>query len=172
MKTQFLIQLILQTRKQSKTQGFTLIELLVVVIIVGVLATIALPNFLGQIGKARETEFKNAVGSINRAQQSYHFERRIFAGAENALGLKVSPGTNLDNVVFSGPSATIATVYSRNAEASQDGTRAYSGATTFDTATGTYTSIVCQTTSIAVDGLVPTGSGAGLSCPGGSEQLQ
>ncbi|MEL6580392.1 MAG: prepilin-type N-terminal cleavage/methylation domain-containing protein [Cyanobacteria bacterium J06621_12] len=63
---------------QSKNKGFTLIELLVVVIIVGVLSAIAIPNLLGQIGKARETEAKSSLGIIARSQQAYHFEAKTF----------------------------------------------------------------------------------------------
>ena len=65
----------LQTLRNKKgNKGFTLIELLVVVIIIGVLAAVALPNLLAQVGKARETEGKTGVGTITRAQQTRHFE--------------------------------------------------------------------------------------------------
>jgi type IV pilus assembly protein PilA len=59
--------------------GFTLVELLVVIIIIGILAAISLPSFLNQAGKARQSEAKTYVSSMNRAQQIYFSEKRIFA---------------------------------------------------------------------------------------------
>ena len=70
---------LLQTLNNKKGEkGFTLIELLVVVIIIGVLAAVALPNLLAQVGKARETEGKLGVGTITRSQQTRHFETGFF----------------------------------------------------------------------------------------------
>ena len=80
MNNVFTAKLLQNLRNKKGDKGFTLIELLVVVIIIGVLAAVALPNLLGQVGKARESEAKNIVGALNRAQQSRYVDKSSFAG--------------------------------------------------------------------------------------------
>ena len=64
--------------KKKGNGGFTLIELLVVIIIIGILSAIALPSFLNQANKAKQSEAKTYVGSANRAQQAYYLENGEF----------------------------------------------------------------------------------------------
>ncbi|NET31959.1 MAG: prepilin-type N-terminal cleavage/methylation domain-containing protein [Cyanothece sp. SIO1E1] len=102
MKTEFkakFLHHLLEKRKQD--EGFTLIELLVVVIIIGILAAIALPSFLNQANKARASEAKTYVGSMNRAQQAFILENREFVTAQanfTELGLGIQ--TQTDNYVY------------------------------------------------------------------------
>ena len=72
--------------------GFTLIELLVVVIIVGILAAVAVPNYLAQVGKARETEAKVNLGAIAHSQQVHHFETKSFYDGSDLSNFGVSSG--------------------------------------------------------------------------------
>ena len=89
MNNSFQSQLLQQFAKKKSNAGFTLIELLVVIIIVGILSAIALPTFLDQAGKARESEAKTNLGALNRGQQAYRLENGEFASSINDLDVGI-----------------------------------------------------------------------------------
>ncbi|MGY6529581.1 MAG: type IV pilin protein [Cyanobacterium sp.] len=134
-------------------QGFTLIELLMVILVLGILSVSALPNFLNQIGKAREVEAQNVLGAINRSQQAYHWERGFFAqGVDDEdtlrlLNLQFSPKyIDQYNIIGNNTQATASLV---NNNYQNDGTKAYSSGVFFNA--GNYEAAVCVSLDIASD---------------------
>lgn len=165
-KAQFLQNLV---RKNKSSEGFTLIELLVVIIIVGVLSAIALPSFLNQVGKARNSEAKTNLGALNRAQQSYRLENGSF-GALASLDATVT-GKNFSYAVSGTPSATDANM--TGTPVAKD-VKGYASRVAQD-ASNNFKSIICETTanSAAAAG-VPTGvaADAALACAASSQETK
>src|SRR4051794_20471017 len=71
----------------EKDQGFTLIELLVVMIIIGILAAIAIPVFLNQRKKARDTSTKADVSTVGKEIATYYVD-----GAGDLALAQAGPG--------------------------------------------------------------------------------
>lgn len=93
MKTEFKAKFLQYVANRKKEEGFTLIELLVVIIIIGILAAIALPSFLNQANKAKQSEGKQYLSSINKGQQAYYAENTKFGSSIVALGIGLKTQT-------------------------------------------------------------------------------
>ncbi len=78
-------------RRRKGQKGFTLIELLVVVIIIGLLAAIAIPAFLGQRNKANDAAAKSLVRNGATAMEAYFSDGNSYAGATAANLRAIEP---------------------------------------------------------------------------------
>ena len=62
-----------------KKKGFTLIELMIVVAIIGILAMIAIPNFIKFQCRAKQSEAKSNLKALFQAQKSFMSEHDEYA---------------------------------------------------------------------------------------------
>lgn len=157
MKSLLLTKTLL-SKNNCHSAGFTLIELLVVVIIVGILAAVATPNLLGNIGKARESEATSNLGIISRSQQGYHFENQTFADTMLKLTSNVTLTSTYYN--FSDPSTATNILVQHEAVPIDAGNRFvvknYASGVYFDATSSNFNTIICQGQGLNQTVAVPT----------------
>ena len=74
------------TRGAGKS-GFTLIELLVVVLIIGILAAVAVPQYQVAVAKSRLAAIKPLLSSFKSAQESFYLANGYYSGAFSQLDI-------------------------------------------------------------------------------------
>jgi prepilin-type N-terminal cleavage/methylation domain-containing protein len=88
--------------------GFTLIELLIVVVIIGLLASFAVPRFANVKGKAYASAMRSDLHSLALAQENYAVQTNEYTNALANLDMKASQGVTItiSEATISGWSAT------------------------------------------------------------------
>ncbi|MEB3293129.1 MAG: type IV pilin-like G/H family protein [Synechococcales bacterium] len=185
MKTELKAKLLQHFVSKKREGGFTLIELLVVIIIIGILAAIALPSFLNQANKAKQSEAKQYAGSMNRAQQSYFLEKNnTFANNANFAGLGLGIATQTANYKYviagGGAGAKVVTNQAQQLVPANSPLKAYLGGVQIGTQAGTGEAttigILCEAKQAPVNGgatgVEAVAAADPFICPGTYDPIQ
>jgi type IV pilus assembly protein PilA len=177
MKSDLQVKFLSYMTGRKKGEGFTLIELLVVIIIIGILAAIALPSFLNQANKAKQSEAKQYVGALVRSEQAHYLENSKFASDIDSLSKVVQTETNNYKYAFVAAGAIDEGITIQGISQFPKALRSYAGGVVVTTVGGkgttsndaTTAAVVCETNGPSATPPVPTPSAAtGAQCGTGT----
>ncbi len=81
-------------RHKNDMRGFTLIELMVVIVILGILAGLVLPRFMGRTEEAKKTKAKLQIENLESALKLYKLDNGAYPTTDQGLeALVVKPST-------------------------------------------------------------------------------
>ena len=99
-----------------KKKGFTLLELMIVVIIVGILASLAIPRFIDAMQKARQGGAASMLGVIRSAQMRYFAEFEAYTATLTSLDTTMTGSPDWTVTAGLGTAANLGQVTHSNGE--------------------------------------------------------
>jgi type IV pilus assembly protein PilE len=100
--------MITANRANGRAGGFTLIELMVVLVIIGILASIALPSYRDYVRRGKRSAAHQYMMDIASRQEQYRLDARTYASLLSDLGV-TTPDDVSDSYTFALSSVTSST---------------------------------------------------------------
>jgi len=106
----------LSRMRMRNKKGFTLIELMIVVAIIGILAAIAIPNFLKFQAKSKQSEAKTNLKAIYTAETGYYGENNTYntfdrVNWEPVGTARYTYSLGSDNGIATSPTVTVGSIF-------------------------------------------------------------
>ncbi len=125
-------------RSKQQQGGFTLIELVVVIIILGILAAVALPKFMGLSNQARIAVVNGTAGSVTEAADMVHALAEIH-GQTASTGSVTLPDGSTVTTAYGYPDSTSTGILAALQEATSQASTAFPFTFSASTPTATFT---------------------------------
>lgn len=90
-------------KHSPRSRAFTLIEIMVVVIVIGILAAIIIPQFMGTTDDAKISAAKATVTELDSAVERFYVQMDRYPTTEEGLNVLVNPPTTDDAKSWRGP---------------------------------------------------------------------
>lgn len=86
-----------ENRNRRVRSGFTMVELMAVLIILGLLATVVVRNFVGQVDKSKVTTTKTNLRLLHSAVNQFYMDTNRYPSEDEGLLVLIEPPTDVEN---------------------------------------------------------------------------
>jgi type IV pilus assembly protein PilE len=99
-----------QKDQMKKNKAFTLVEMMIVMVIIGALASVAVPSYTTHIERVRASEGVQNLTALLSSQKRYFLENSAYAAALASLDIDIPASNNFDVPTVANNAAAVASI--------------------------------------------------------------